>query len=82
MQELAQQYQKQQDAFQALAQESMNAYRDFIFAPLTFWQKALGAAEATTLEGLKNFQKTTRQAVAATEKAARHAHSTAQKSAE
>jgi predicted nucleic acid-binding protein len=93
MQELAQQYQKQQDAFQALAQESMDAYRDFIFAPLTFWQKALGAAEAATLEGLKNFQKaaeqglenfqkTTRQAASATERAARHTHSTAQKSAE
>jgi hypothetical protein len=94
MQELGQQFQKQQDAFQALAQESMDAYRDFIFAPLTFWQKALGAAEAATLEGLKNFQKaaeqgmetiqkTTRQATSATEKVARHAQpAAAHKSAE
>lgn len=83
MQELGQQFQKQQDAFQSLAQGSMDAYRDFIFAPLIFWQKALGAAESATLEGLKNFQKvteqgletiqkTTRQASSMTEKAARH----------
>ncbi len=88
MQELGQQFQKQQDAFQALAQESMDAYRDFIFAPLTFWQKALGTSEAATLEGLKNFQKvteqgletiqkTTRQAASMTEKATRNAQSAA-----
>ncbi len=84
MQDLGQQFQKQQDAFQALAQESVDAYRDFLFAPLTFWQKALGTAEAATLEGLKNFQKvteqgletiqkTTREAASMTEKATRHA---------
>ena len=61
MQELGQQFQKQQDAYQALAQESMEAYRDFIFAPLNFWQKALGAAEAASLEGMKNFQKAAEQ---------------------
>ena len=88
MQELGQQFQKQQDAFQTLAQESMDAYRDFIFAPLTFWQKALGTAEAATLEELKNFQKvteqgletiqkTTRQAASTAEKATRHAQSAA-----
>jgi hypothetical protein len=93
MQELGQQFQKQQDAFQTLAQESMDAYRDFVFAPLTFWQKAMSAAEAATLEGLKNFQtateqglenfqKTTRQAASAAEKAARHTQSTARKAAE
>jgi hypothetical protein len=88
MQDLGQQFQKQQDAFQTLAYESMDAYRDFIFAPLTFWQKALGTAEAATLEGLKNFQKvteqgletiqkSTRQAASAAEKATRHAQSAA-----
>jgi hypothetical protein len=61
MQELGQQFQKQQDAFQALAQESMDAYRDFVFAPLTFWQRALGVAETATMESLKNFQRATEQ---------------------
>lgn len=93
MQELGQQFQRQQEAFQTIAQESMDAYRDFIFAPLTFWQKALSTAEAATLEGLKNFQrateqgldtmqKTTRQAASATERATRNAQSTNQKSAQ
>ncbi len=87
MQELGQQYQKQQDAFQALAQESMEAYRDFLFAPLTFFQKAMNAAEVATREGMKNFQqmtqqgveqfqKTTRQAASSTEKATRSPHNT------
>jgi predicted nucleic acid-binding protein len=41
VQELGQQYQKQQEAFRALAQESMDAYRDVLFAPLAFFQKAI-----------------------------------------
>ena len=92
LQELGQQYQKQQDAFQALAQESMEAYRDFLFAPLTFFQKAIDAAEATTREGMKNFQqmsqqgmeqfqKATQQVASATEKAARSPHNTTSKTA-
>jgi len=92
IQELGQQYQNQQEAFQALAQESMETYRDFLFAPLTFFQKAMDAAEATTREGMKNFQqmtqqgmeqfqKTTRQAASATEKAARSPHNATSKTA-
>jgi hypothetical protein len=92
-QELGQQYQKQQEAFQALAQESMEAYRDFLFAPLTFFQKAMDAAEAATREGMKNFQqmsqqgmeniqKTTRQGASAAEKVARSSQNTPSKSAQ
>jgi len=92
MQELGQQYQKQQEAFQALAQESMETYRDFLFAPLTFFQKAMEAAEATTREGMKNFQqmtqqgieqfqKTTRQVASATEKVAHSPHNATSKTA-
>jgi hypothetical protein len=93
MQELGQQFQKQQDAFQSLVQESMDAYRDFVFAPLTFWQKALGVAEAATVESLKNFQKaaeqgletfqkTTRQATSAAEKAVRSSQPASRKPTE
>jgi hypothetical protein len=92
LQELGQQYQHQQEAFQALAQESMEAYREFLFAPLTFFQKAIDAAEATTREGMKTFQqmsqqgveqfqKATQQGASATEKAARAAHNTTAKTA-
>jgi len=92
MQELGQQYQNQQEAFQALSQQSMEAYRDFLFAPLTFFQKAVDAAEVATREGMKNFQqmsqqgmeqfqKATRQAASATEKTARSPHNTTSKTA-
>jgi predicted nucleic acid-binding protein len=87
MQEVGQQFQKQQEAYQALAQESIEAYRDFVFAPFTFWQKAMSTTEAATVEGLnnfqkaaeeglENFQKASKQAVSATGKAARQAQST------
>ncbi len=92
MQELGQQYQQQQEAFQSLAQESMEAYREFLFAPLTFFQKAIDTAEATTREGMKTFQqmsqqgmeqfqKATQQGASATEKAARSPHNTTSKTA-
>ena len=79
MQELGQQFQQQQEAFQALTQESIEAYRDFVFAPLTFWQKALGAAEDATREGMKNFQKATMQGLEPFQKATRPAASSADK---
>jgi hypothetical protein len=79
LQELGQQSQKQQDAFQTLAQESMEAYKDFLFAPLTFWQKALDATEAATLEGLENFQKATLQGMETIQKTAREAAPTTEK---
>src|SRR5438105_3415019 len=81
MHELGQQYQKQQEAFQALAQESMEAYRDFLFAPLTFFQKAMDAAEVATREGMKNFQQMTQQGVEQFNKAARQAASSTEKAA-
>lgn len=93
MQDLGQQFQKQQDAFQVLANESMDAYKDFIFTPLTFWQKAMTTAEAAALEGYQNFQKatqqgmdviqkTSQQAVSMTEHAVRHTQSAGKKTAE
>lgn len=69
MQELGQQFQKQQDAFQTLAYESMEAYRDFVFAPLTFWQKA-------TRQEIETIQKATRQAASMAEKAMRSGRAT------
>jgi len=83
LQDLEQQAQKRQAAFQALAQESLEAYREFLFAPLAFCQKTLDTAGSVTQEGLKNFQnatlqgmetmqKTTQQAVAMMEKSLPH----------
>jgi hypothetical protein len=61
MQKLGQQFQKQQDAFQALAQESMEAYKDVVFAPLTFWQKTFDMVGSATMEGLRDFQRAAQQ---------------------
>jgi hypothetical protein len=83
LQEMELQAQKSQDTFQALAQESMEAYKDFFFAPLAFWQKALDTAGSVSQEGWKNFQsftqqgmetmqKTTQQAVDMMEKSVSH----------
>lgn len=78
--ELEQQSQKGQATFQALAQESMDAYKDFLFAPLTFWQKALDTAESVTLEGLKNFQHATQQGMETMQKTTKQAVSLMEKS--
>jgi len=80
LQELGQQSQKQQETYQNLAQESMDAYKDFLFAPLAFWQKALDTAEAATVEGLKNFQQATQQGMEAMQKTTRQAASIIEKS--
>ena len=79
MRELEQQYQKQQEAFQALAQESFDAYRDFIFAPLNFFQKALSTSEAATRQGLENFQELTQQSMENIQKATVQATQEAEK---
>lgn len=79
MQEMGQQFQKQQEAFQTLAQESMEAYKDFIFAPLTFWQKAMSTTEAATMEGLKNFQQAAQEGLENFQQASKQATTAAQK---
>ncbi len=78
--ELEQQSQKRQAAFQALAQESMEAYKDFLFAPLTFWQKALDTAESVTLDELKNFQNAAQQGMETVQKTKQQAVSMMEKS--
>ena len=68
--ELEQQFLKQQDTFSTLAHESMDAYKDFLFAPLTSWQKALEDAEAVTVEEIQNIQQATQQGLETIRKAA------------
>ncbi len=79
LQDLEQQSQKRQSAIQSLAQDSMEAYKDFLSAPLTFWQKTLDTAESVTLEGLKNFQNATQQGVETMQKTTQQAASRMEK---
>lgn len=44
-QQLADQQQRQREAMQALTQESVNAYMDFINSMFSFWQGGIEAAE-------------------------------------
>jgi hypothetical protein len=78
MQELSQQFQKQQEAFLKMAQESIEAYRSFVLAPLNFWQKALSSVESATMDGLKNFQKVTEQGLEDMQKATHQAIATSE----
>jgi predicted secreted protein len=79
LQEMEQQEQKQQDAFQTLAHESFEAYLGFVRAPFSYYQQAFEAAELATREGLENFQKATRQGVERIQKAAKQAQNAASK---
>ena len=80
LQELEQQAQKRQATFQALAQESLEAYKDFLFAPLTFWQKTMYTASSVTQEGLKNFQNATLQGMETMQKSTQQAVAMMEKS--
>ena len=80
MQELEQQSHKQQDAFQALARESWDAYLGFMRAPFSYYQRAFDTAQTTMREGVEDFKKAADQGVenlqketCSTEKAAQKA---------
>lgn len=90
MQELGQQAQKQQDTFQQIAKDSVEAYMNFFRAPYTYYQQMLDASEAATRQGLETFrniahqgienmQNVTRTAQQATEQTVRQAQKAAQK---
>lgn len=61
MEELGQQGQQQQNAFQMLAQQSVDAYMSLWRAPFTYYQQALDAAEVATRQSIERFQTATRQ---------------------
>ena len=46
--DLIEQQRKQQEASQALAQESVNAYMDLAYAPFTYYKEGLQAARKVT----------------------------------
>jgi len=49
-QQLAEQHQRQADAAQSLAQESVEAYRDFVDSLFSYWEGSIQAAERGTRE--------------------------------
>jgi hypothetical protein len=69
MQTLAQQSQKQQEAFQTLARETWDAYIGFFSSPLSYYQQTLETAESIAWQGVETAQKITRQGMEASQKA-------------
>jgi hypothetical protein len=61
---------KQQEGFQALAQEWTGAYRDF-FSPFAYAQQSLRTAQQATQQGLEATQQATEQGLQATQQVAR-----------
>jgi hypothetical protein len=53
IQEVSQQIQKQQEAFQRLARESAGFYIDFLLAPLSYYQRAVRLAMEAAETGIR-----------------------------
>jgi hypothetical protein len=79
MQELEQQSHKQQDAFQALARESWDAYLGFMRAPFSYYQRAFDTAQTSMREGVEDFKKAADQGVENLQKETRSTEKAAQK---
>jgi hypothetical protein len=61
LQDLDQQFRKQQEALQTLARAPMEVTLDILRTPLAAYQEALGMAETLTRQGLEQMQQTTHQ---------------------
>lgn len=81
LQDLSKQFQKQQEVYQALTQQSIDMYMDYVFAPFTFWQRAFSVAETAATEGMKRFQKATEEGLEAFQKASEELAPASEKSA-
>ena len=69
MQTLAEQSQKQQEAFQTLSRETWDAYMGFFSSPFSYYQQTLETAESIAWQGVETAQKITRQGMEAAQKA-------------
>jgi hypothetical protein len=63
MQTLIEQSHRQQEAYQVLTQASMEAYRNFLYAPFPFVQQAVEVAGSAARLGADNVEKAIRQAI-------------------
>lgn len=48
VQELVERAERQREAFQTVVEESVDAYMDFVFAPLSYYKEGLEAAKKVT----------------------------------
>jgi len=78
-QKLAEQSQKQQEAFQSLLHESVDMYVNFLFTPFSYYRQAVDTAESMAWQGIETAQQITRQGFEATRSATRQGMEVAQK---
>ena len=78
MQILAEQSQKQQETFQALARESWDTYVDFLFTPFSYYRQAVETAESIARQGVQTAQNISRQGMDAAQRAARQGRNAAE----
>jgi len=77
-QKLAEQSQKQQEAFQSLLHESVDMYVNFLFTPFSYYRQAVDTAESMAWQGIETAQKITQQGFEATRSATRQCMEVAQ----
>jgi uncharacterized membrane protein YvbJ len=78
MQILAEQSQKQQETFQALARESWDTYVDFLFTPFSYYRQAVDTAESIARQGVQTAENISRQGVQAAQRVARQGQNAAE----
>ena len=78
MQILAEQSQKQQETFQALARESWDTYVDFLFTPFSYYRQAVETAESIARQGVQTAENISRQGVQAAQRVARQGQNAAE----
>jgi len=77
MQILAEQSQKQQETFQALARESWDTYVDFLFTPFSYYRQAVETAESIARQGVQTAENISRQGVQAAQSVSRQGQNAA-----
>ena len=78
MQILAEQSQKQQETFQALARESWDTYVDFLFTPFSYYRQAVDTAESIARQGVQTAENISRQGAQAAQRVARQGQNVAE----
>jgi len=61
--ELAEQVGKQQKAYQKVVHESVDAYMEIFYAPLTYYKQAFEMAQSIALEGVATAQRAVNQGI-------------------
>lgn len=69
MQTLAEQWQKQPEAFQALTREAWDTYLGFFSAPFSYYEQTMETAESIARQGVETAQKIARQGMDTVQKA-------------